>query len=227
MRGDPVDRNFGCVGGKSFPANLTRGTAVQGIGGLGAQFAKVELVHAPADFFVRRETDAHQSVLEIPVPEQLLHQGHHHRHARFVIRSQQRGAACGNDVFAARVQEFRRSRGIQHEARIIRKPDGLAIVGPMNNRLHAFAGAIGGGVNMGQERDRGHVRLPRRGGNAGHHVAVLVHPPHPPPPAQSTPSSASRVTPIGRACWEKSCWSHPPEYQAGHTAEILKATYHS
>src|SRR6478735_59853 len=46
------------IGGKGFPANLSRCTAVQGVSHIGSEHAKIQFVHASADLFIGSEADS-------------------------------------------------------------------------------------------------------------------------------------------------------------------------
>src|SRR5665213_1616072 len=68
MGGDAFDDDLGCISRKGFPANLSRRTAVEGVGNIGPEHAQIEFVHATADLLIGIEADSNQPVLPFGFP---------------------------------------------------------------------------------------------------------------------------------------------------------------
>ena len=109
----------------------------------------------------------------------LRHQPFGRRHDRgdaaLVVGAKQRGAGRGDDVVAEAFAEVGHVGNAQNGLRIVGQDQVTAVVGAMDDGLHASAAHLGRGIDVRDEADHRHAGLRRGRRDSGHHVAVFVH----------------------------------------------------
>ena len=147
--------------------------AVHRVGVICAELGDVEVIHARADFLIRRESDA-----ELPVRgfacDDGFQRGHDLRDAGLVVRAEQGGAVRGDERHADQLFQAGERRGAERFAASGQKHV-AAVVMLDDLRLHVFAGAIRRGVEVGDEAERGLLLAARRRGQPAVDDAVFVN----------------------------------------------------
>ena len=144
--------------------------AVDRVGGSRAERLRVEAERPLADLLVGRERDADLAVRGGVRREQRGGRGDDDRKAGLVVGAEERGAVGDDERPADETLELRRRGGVQTPPRRPEREDAAPVAN--DARPHAGAGGLGGGVEMGDEPERGLVLAPGRGGNGRVDVAV-------------------------------------------------------
>ena len=167
----PMDDHLRTGGVKVLIFDLPHGAAVGGVGKVRTEALHVEPVSTPADLFVRGKAD-----LQCGVPtvhgEQLLRRRHDLRHARLVVRAQQRRAVGDDQVLALMVFQIRVVRFPQENALFLVQADIPAVIGH-DLGLDIRAGSVRRGVHVGDQADGGELWV---AGDGAVNIAVFVHP---------------------------------------------------
>ena len=147
--------------------------AVHRVGAICAELGDVEVIHARADFLIRRESDA-----ELPVRgfacDDGFQRGHDLRDAGLVVRAEQGGAVRGDERHAC--QLLKAGEGCRAERFAAAGQNDVAAVIALDDlRLYIFAGAVRRGIHMGDEAERGPGFAARRRGQPAVDNAVFIH----------------------------------------------------
>ena len=165
-----VEHHLSAGGIEILVFHLSDGTAVGGIGIVGAKALHVEPVGSPADFFIRGESDLHRG-MSAALDDQALRSGHDFRNAGFVVGAQQRGAIGDNEMLAVVLFQ----RGIVGFPEIdalffVQQNIGSGIL--HNSGFDICAGCVGRGVHVGNQADGGKAGVT---GDGTVDIAVLIH----------------------------------------------------
>ena len=148
--------------------------AVQGVGEVRAEAGHVEEAGAHADLLVRGEAQADFAVGGL-LRQQLLHRLEDDGDARLVIRPQQGGAVGAHQVLAHELLELRELGRLHDDVLLpVQHHVPAGVVDDLG--LHVLSGHVRGGVHVGDEADGGQMLAPRRGGQGGVDVALVVVP---------------------------------------------------
>ena len=111
------------------------------------------MVRALADLLVDREGDPGGGARRV-VADELRDGGHDRRHARLVVRAQQRRPVARDEVVPEPVGERGHLGGIEDLRRVARKADRLARPGAVDDRPDARPRRVGGRVDVRDQPDR-------------------------------------------------------------------------
>ena len=107
------------------------------------------------------------------VLQQVRGQRHDDGDAGLVVAAQERAAAGGDEIFAARSQQVGMDLGVEHLSRVVGQDNRLAVPLAMHDRLDVLPRVIRRGVHVSEECDRGHTLLVAGGRDAGQYIAVF------------------------------------------------------
>ncbi len=162
------------VGAEALDLELAARLAVHRVGAVGAELRDVEVLRAATDLLVGGEADPDRAVRDLRVAHQPVRRGHHLGDAGLVVGAEQRRAGGGDDRAPDLLGERRVVGEAEDGGRIVGQDEILPPVVGVDDRFHPGARHLGRGVDVGEEADRRHVRLLRRGGNRRHDVPPLV-----------------------------------------------------
>ena len=148
-------------------------SAVHRVGEVGSEPSDVELHHAAAYLFVRRESDPDFPVLEFRVLHDVLDGVHYLCDPGLVVSSEEGGPVGGDQVLSHVVEQFGEFGRFEEKALDSFEGDVPAVIFPDQLGFDVLPGRIGGSVHMGYETNRGNI-LPCIGGDRPHHVAIFI-----------------------------------------------------
>ena len=163
-----------CGGGvEVFIFDLAQRTAVHGVGVVRAEALDIEEVRAAADLLVWRKADADDAVRLVGAQQQ-LRRGENFRHARLIVRAEQRGAVRDDEVLAGVAEQRREVLRRKDDALFLVQDDVSARINVGDAGLDILAAGVGRGVHMCDQAQHRQLFLAVCGDGAVD-IAVLVH----------------------------------------------------
>ena len=173
MDRDAAERHHGHVRREGLAGYLAGVAAIQRVGPARIQILRRQVVHAPADFLVRRKAEADAPVLNAGRLQQSARHAHHDCHTGLVVGPQQCVPAGGHDVLANLGLQIGRTLRRQHQGPVIGERDGRTVPGSVDARFDPQAGKCFRRVHMGHEGDRRSLATTRGCGDGGQHRGVV------------------------------------------------------
>ena len=167
---DPADRDDRFDRAEALVLELAERRSVDCVRAARAESVDVEQRRTLADLLVRCERDAQPRPRKLGVRRQVRDRRHHDRHARLVVRAEERVAAAGDHIATDRLGELRHPRRVEPRA-APRQLDHAPVVVAVHERRDAAPRGVGARVEVGDQPDRGTLRvaIERR-----RHIAVGV-----------------------------------------------------
>ena len=173
MRVDPLHCDFGPVGRERFRVDLVATATVQRVGDVSTQLGEVHLVGPAPDLFIAGEAEPHGTVLQFAAaPQQFGRRRHDDRHARLVVRTEQRRTVGRDDRMTDALEQVGILRDLQHLA-ILRQDEVATLIVLVNDRVHVRRGILGRRVHVCDVGNDWHG-LRDRGRNRRHHDPKLI-----------------------------------------------------
>ncbi len=174
MGRDSVNRQRGRITGERFPIHFAGMFAVEGVGGIRAEFVQIQFINTMPDLFIRVEAHADRSMFDLRMRDHIFNKSHDDRHARFVIRAEQSCAACRHQIFSDTTQHLRIFCRINNLRWIIGQHNRFAIPIFVNDRFNIRAAKIGRSVYVRQISNR-RQKFFRGRRDRRQHITVLRH----------------------------------------------------
>ena len=146
----PLNFDFSACSVKVFVLQLADFSAVDGIRKIRTEFYYIEEVCTSADFLIGGKADFNRTMLHLRVVAEVFNHPHDDGDARFIIRTQKRGAVSGDNVFA---DKFVEERKFLYRQRIGLVQFNIAACVVHNFRIDTFSVQVGRGIHVCNKSD--------------------------------------------------------------------------